>query len=409
MTVRPLAAALLAAAALGVAACGADGETPAASGASRREDDKLRAAQARSSPSACARTGVDVPDPGTDGRRRSGSAPTAASRRRSSRRRPRRARSTARTSGRSSPRPSRRSSRSGARARALHARARDRLPRPDVLGRRRRADPARARQRLDPEDPDFKAAQEACGGPDGRRRPAGVVEVRRADRDRAAACSPPRRSPAASPCSAATTTRAPRPPRAPPPARRRRSSGATWSTATSVDGTLGYADAGTLVAGAAGTLTALRAPGAVVRRGRVALRGRRRAGRVPALRARCRPGATSTPWMEDGDDIRQLERNLRALGHDPTATSTVDDEWTRRRPPRCERFQDGARAGRRTARSRRARSCSCPGRRGSARPRPPSARARRPGASWPPCPRPRGASPSTSPRRASGSRARATP
>ena len=52
----------------------------------------------------------------------------------------------------------------------------------------------------------------------------------------------------------------------------------------SVDGTLGYADAGTLRAGGEGTLTALREPGASSRRGALAVCRRRRAGRVSVLR-----------------------------------------------------------------------------------------------------------------------------
>ncbi len=34
------------------------------------------------------------------------------------------------------------------------------------------------------------------------------------------------------------------------------------------------------------------------------------------------------PYMSDGEDVRQLERNLRALGYDPDGDMTVDDEWT---------------------------------------------------------------------------------
>ena len=38
--------------------------------------------------------------------------------------------------------------------------------------------------------------------------------------------------------------------------------------------------------------------------------------------------------MSDGEDVRQLERNLRALGHDPDGDMTVDDDWTGRPPQR---------------------------------------------------------------------------
>jgi len=65
MTLRPLAAALLAFAALGIAACGEDTETPAASAAS--DDDKAREAQVKFAE--CMReNGVDMPDPKSDGR-----------------------------------------------------------------------------------------------------------------------------------------------------------------------------------------------------------------------------------------------------------------------------------------------------------------------------------------------------
>ncbi len=106
-----------------------------------------------------------------------------------------------------------------------------------------------------------------------------------------------------------------------------------------VDGTLGYAEAGTLVAGAAGTLTALRDPGAVVKRGESlyevddAPAAFLLYGALPAWR-------DFTPYMEDGDDIRQLERNLRALGHDPDGDMTVDDEWDWATTAAVERFQD---------------------------------------------------------------------
>jgi peptidoglycan hydrolase-like protein with peptidoglycan-binding domain len=106
-----------------------------------------------------------------------------------------------------------------------------------------------------------------------------------------------------------------------------------------IDGTLGYADTGTLVAGAAGTITSLRDAGDVVKRGEAlySLDGARAAfllyGRLPAWR-------DFTPWMEDGEDIRQLERNLRALGHDPDEDIEVDDEWDWATTAAVERFQD---------------------------------------------------------------------
>jgi hypothetical protein len=62
MTIRPLAAALLAFAALSIAACGDDAETPTAAGATSSEDDKVREAQVKFAE--CMReNGVDIPDP----------------------------------------------------------------------------------------------------------------------------------------------------------------------------------------------------------------------------------------------------------------------------------------------------------------------------------------------------------
>ena len=106
-----------------------------------------------------------------------------------------------------------------------------------------------------------------------------------------------------------------------------------------LDGTLGYAGAGVLAAGAAGTITRLRAPGAVVRRGAALywLDGRPAAwlmyGRLPAWR-------DLGPGIEDGADIRQLERNLRALGHDPDGDIEVDEEWDWATTAAVRRFQD---------------------------------------------------------------------
>jgi Putative peptidoglycan binding domain len=104
----------------------------------------------------------------------------------------------------------------------------------------------------------------------------------------------------------------------------------------SVQGTLGFADAGTLSAGAAGTITRLRAEGSVVRRGRslYSLDGHPAAwllyGELPAWR-------DFTPGMSDGADVRQLEANLRALGYSP---GDVDGHWDADTTAAVERFQD---------------------------------------------------------------------
>ena len=106
-----------------------------------------------------------------------------------------------------------------------------------------------------------------------------------------------------------------------------------------VDGTLGYADTGSLVAGASGTITRLRAAGAVVRRGDALywLDGAPAAfllyGRLPAWR-------DFQPGMEDGADVRQLERNLRALGYDPDGEMDVDGEWDWATTAAVRRFRE---------------------------------------------------------------------
>jgi peptidoglycan hydrolase-like protein with peptidoglycan-binding domain len=103
----------------------------------------------------------------------------------------------------------------------------------------------------------------------------------------------------------------------------------------SVQGTLGFADAGTLSAGATGTITRLRAEGSVVRRGRslYSLDGHPAAwllyGALPAWR-------DFAPGMTDGADVRQLERNLRALGYRP---GDVDGHWDYDTTAAVERFQ----------------------------------------------------------------------
>jgi hypothetical protein len=107
----------------------------------------------------------------------------------------------------------------------------------------------------------------------------------------------------------------------------------------SVDGTLGYAGAAALLAGDSGVVTALPEPGSVLRRGDALYRlGDEPAawllyGALPAWR-------DFSSGMTDGEDVRQLERNLRALGHDPDGDLTVDDDWDWATTAAVLRFQD---------------------------------------------------------------------
>jgi peptidoglycan hydrolase-like protein with peptidoglycan-binding domain len=103
-----------------------------------------------------------------------------------------------------------------------------------------------------------------------------------------------------------------------------------------VDGTLGFSDAAKVMAPAAGTITRLRDEGETVRRGRSVLSIDAEAtawvlyGTVPMYR-------DLGPGVSDGSDVRQLERNLKALGHDP---GTVDDDWTSSTTDAVVDFQD---------------------------------------------------------------------
>jgi peptidoglycan hydrolase-like protein with peptidoglycan-binding domain len=102
-----------------------------------------------------------------------------------------------------------------------------------------------------------------------------------------------------------------------------------------LDGTLGYAGGQTVSAAAAGTVTRLRAEGATVRRGRSLLSIDAQAtgwvlyGRRPFYR-------DLGPGVADGSDVRQLERNLAALGYDP---GTVDTDWTSATTDAVQDFQ----------------------------------------------------------------------
>jgi peptidoglycan hydrolase-like protein with peptidoglycan-binding domain len=109
----------------------------------------------------------------------------------------------------------------------------------------------------------------------------------------------------------------------------------------SVTGTLGYADAAILYAQRPGTVTALRKPGSVVKRGETLywLDGKPVAlmyGAVPVWRKL----DASAPG---GRDIRQLERNLVALGHDPDGEVEIDNEWDSATTAAVKRWQKATR------------------------------------------------------------------
>jgi len=102
-----------------------------------------------------------------------------------------------------------------------------------------------------------------------------------------------------------------------------------------VDGTLGFATTRVVAAPVPGTITRLRAEGTTVRRGWSMLSIDARAtgwvlyGKRPFYR-------DLTPGMDDGSDVRQLERNLKALGYDP---GTIDTAWTSSTTAAVKAFQ----------------------------------------------------------------------
>ena len=110
----------------------------------------------------------------------------------------------------------------------------------------------------------------------------------------------------------------------------------TLTSSESLDGTLGYEDAGTLSAQRAGTVTAVAAEGKVVKRGQVLYRIDNQptillTGSVPAYRE------LSTD-SDDGPDVRQLEENLVALGFG--GDLTVDESFTSATADAVEAWED---------------------------------------------------------------------
>ncbi|MDP8968726.1 MAG: peptidoglycan-binding protein, partial [Actinomycetota bacterium] len=93
-----------------------------------------------------------------------------------------------------------------------------------------------------------------------------------------------------------------------------------------VEGTLSYTGEKTIGAAAQGTLTRVRAEGSTVRRGQSLYSIDATAlayvmyGQVPMYRS-LRAG------VSNGSDVRQLERNLVALGYDPYHAIEVDNRW----------------------------------------------------------------------------------
>src|SRR5918999_6287928 len=103
------------------------------------------------------------------------------------------------------------------------------------------------------------------------------------------------------------------------------------------EGTLGYSGERPLVVRRPGTITGLAPEGGVVRRGEPLLRVDGRGvfllyGEVPAWR-RLAEGVA-------GPDVRQLEWNLVALGHDPNRAVDIDSQFDAATAAAVERWQD---------------------------------------------------------------------
>ena len=103
-----------------------------------------------------------------------------------------------------------------------------------------------------------------------------------------------------------------------------------------VSGTLGFADARSIAAPAAGTITRLRGEGATVHRGRslMSVDAEATAWVIYGTRPMYRDLG---PGVTNGSDVWQLERNLAALGYDP---GTVDADWTSATTAAVKEFEE---------------------------------------------------------------------
>lgn len=106
-----------------------------------------------------------------------------------------------------------------------------------------------------------------------------------------------------------------------------------------IDGTLAFVGERRVAAPVEGTVTRLPSEGQVVSRGQSLLSLDDRAtafvlyGRVPMYRD-LRAG------VDDGDDIRQLQHNLAALGYDPYGALVADGEWDQATTNAVRRWQE---------------------------------------------------------------------
>ena len=103
------------------------------------------------------------------------------------------------------------------------------------------------------------------------------------------------------------------------------------------DGTLGFADTRALASGRSGTITWIRREGETVRRGGVLYRVD---GKPVALLYGSYPLWRTLTYGVEGQDVRQLERNLVALGYDPDGEIEVDGDFDSATEAAVKRWQD---------------------------------------------------------------------
>jgi peptidoglycan hydrolase-like protein with peptidoglycan-binding domain len=95
---------------------------------------------------------------------------------------------------------------------------------------------------------------------------------------------------------------------------------------TKVSGTLGYAGSSTVQSPLAGRITWLPTAGQVIGRGGTLLAVDNQP--VQLFYGTLPPWRDLAVGVDDGPDVKQLERNLVALGYDPDHAITVDDHYT---------------------------------------------------------------------------------
>ena len=103
------------------------------------------------------------------------------------------------------------------------------------------------------------------------------------------------------------------------------------------EGSLGYADSRTLASALSGTVTALPREGQTIRRGGVLYRVD---GKPVVLLYGSYPLWRTLDSGDEGEDVRQLEKNLVALGYDPDGDIEVDDEFDWATKAAVKRWQD---------------------------------------------------------------------